>query len=230
MLGTRATYEGAGVFWSPFSLPSRGKRPAFPVHSGRRQQERDGFNVAGKNSTSGDIAERYATALFELADETGALDTVDGDLTSLAAMIGGSADLLKFIRSPLYSRDEHTRALEAILSKAGASDLTKKFIGTVAGHRRLFVLPDMIKAYKAMLAKKRGQMSAKVESAHPLSDAQLASIKEILKGQLGSDVALDASVDPSLLGGLVVRVGSRMIDSSLRTKLNRLQLNLKEAS
>lgn len=186
--------------------------------------------MAGKNSTSGDIAERYATALFELADETGTLDMVNGDLTQLGAMIADSADLLKFIRSPLYSRDEHTRALSALLEKAGASDLTKQFVGTVAGHRRLFVLAGMIKSYKAMLAKKRGQMSATVESAHPLSDAQLAKIKEVLKGRLGSDVALEASVDPSLLGGLVVRVGSRMIDSSLRTKLNRLQLNLKEAS
>jgi len=186
--------------------------------------------VAGKNSTTGDIAERYATALFELADETGTLDTVAGDLKGLAAMIEESADLLKFIRSPLYSRGEHTRALEAILSKSGASDLTNQFVGTVAQHRRLFVLRDIIKSYAQMLAKKRGQVSALVASAHPLSDAQLNEIKQVLKGQLGSDVALETSVDPSLLGGLVVRVGSRMIDSSLRTKLNRLQLNLKEAS
>lgn len=186
--------------------------------------------MAGNKSTSGDIAARYATALFELADETNALDTVEADLKSLGAMIDQSADLSKFIRSPLYSRDEHTRALAALLEKSGAAGLTKQFVGTVAGHRRLFVLPGMIKAYGEMLAKKRGQMSAKVESAHPLSDAQLSQIKEILKGQLGSDVALETSVDPELLGGLVVRVGSRMIDSSLRTKLNRLQLNLKEAS
>lgn len=197
---------------------------------GKAAPPRSGFHVAGKKSTSGDIAKRYATALFELADETGALDTVEGDLKSLGAMINQSADLSKFIRSPLYSRDEHTRALDALLAKAGASGLTKQFIGTVAGHRRLFVLTDMIKSFGDMLAAKRGQMSAKVESAHPLSDAQLAKIKEILKGQLDSDVTLETTVDPELLGGLVVRVGSRMIDSSLRTKLNRLQLNLKEAS
>ncbi len=198
--------------------------------SGKAAPPRSGFHVAGKNSTSGDIAKRYATALFELAEETGALDTVEGDLKSLGAMINQSADLSKFIASPLYSREEHTRALDALLGKAGASALTKQFIGTVAGHRRLFVLTDMIKSFGEMLAAKRGQMSAKVESAHPLNDAQLAKIKEILKGQLDSDVTLETTVDPELLGGLVVRVGSRMIDSSLRTKLNRLQLNLKEAS
>jgi F-type H+-transporting ATPase subunit delta len=191
---------------------------------------KSGFHVAGKSSTSGDIAERYATALFELAEETGTLDTIESDLTALGAMIDESADLAKFIRSPLYSREEHTRALEAILKKSGANELTQQFIGTVAQHRRLFVLPDMITSFKQMLAKKRGQMSAKVESAHPLSEAQLDHIKQVLKGQLGSDVALETSVDPELLGGLVVRVGSRMIDSSIRTKLNRLQLNLKEAS
>jgi len=186
--------------------------------------------VAGKSSTSGDIAKRYAKALFELADEAGALDTVAADLTGLGAMIDQSADLSKFIRSPLYSRDEQTRALGALLEKSGASTLTIQFVGVAAQHRRLFVLPDMIKSFREMLAAKRGQMSAKVESAHPLSDEQLAKIKETLKAQLGSDVALETSVDPSLLGGLVVRVGSRMIDSSIRTKLNRLQLNLKEAS
>lgn len=182
--------------------------------------------MAGQDS----IAERYATALFELADETGSLDTVERDLGALRQMIEESKDLADFLKSPLFSRDEHIRGLGALLTKAGASALTQQFVGTVAGHRRLFVLPDMIKSFGAMLAAKRGQSSASVVSAHPLSSEQLARIKETLKAQLGNDVALEASVDESLLGGLVVRVGSKMIDSSLRTKLNRLQLNLKEAS
>jgi len=186
--------------------------------------------VAGKSSTSSGIADRYATALFELASETSAHDAVAKDVTALAAMIEGSDELSDFIRSPLYSRDEHSRALGALLDKMDASDLTKQFVGTVAQKRRLFALPGMIDAYRAKLAESRGEMSASVESAHPLSDEQLAKIKETLKAQLGKDVALETSVDPSLLGGLVVRVGSRMIDSSIRTKLNRLQLNLKEAS
>jgi F-type H+-transporting ATPase subunit delta len=185
--------------------------------------------VAG-NSSAGDIAGRYATALFELADSAGALDTVEAYLNALGAMIAGSDDLSKFIRSPLYSRDEHGRALAALLGKADASELTRQFIGTVAQKRRLFALEAMIASFRDMLAKKRGQVSALVESAHPLSDDQVAKIKETLKAQIGSDVTLETSVDPGLLGGLVVRVGSRMIDSSLRTKLNRLQLNLKEAS
>ncbi len=186
--------------------------------------------MAGNSSTSGGIAERYATALFELADDAGAHDAVERDVIALAAMIDGSEDLSKFISSPLYSRDEHTRALSVLMEKAGASNLVKQFVGTVAQKRRLFALGDMLKSYRRQLAESRGEMSAKVESAHPLSEAQLAKIKDTLKAQLGSDVALDASVDPGLLGGLVVRVGSRMIDSSIRTKLNRLQLNLKEAS
>ena len=186
--------------------------------------------MAGKSSTSGDIAERYATALFELADEAGAHDAVEKDVVALTAMIDGSDELADFIRSPLFSRDEHARGLGALLGKLGASELTKQFVGTVAQKRRLFALPGMITSYRRQLATSRGEMSATVESAHALSGEQISKIKETLKAQLGSDVALETSVDPSLLGGLVVRVGSRMIDSSIRTKLNRLQLNLKEAS
>ncbi len=158
------------------------------------------------------------------------LDVVAADLSALGIMIDESADLSKFIHSPLYSREEHVRGLGAILDKSGASPLTKQFVGTVAEQRRLVALTGMIESYQQMLAAKRGEMSASVASAHPLSAEQLAAIKETLKAQLESDVALETSVDESLLGGLVVRIGSRMIDSSLRTKLNRLQLNLKEAS
>ncbi len=186
--------------------------------------------MAGQDTISGGLTGRYAKALFGLADEAGVLETVEADLNALGAMIKLSDDLSNFIRSPLYSRDEHIRGLGAILDKSGASALTKKFVGTVAGQRRLYALTGMITDYRQMLAAKRGEMSATVASAHTLSEAQLVRIKETLKAQLGKDVALEASVDESLLGGLVVRVGSRMIDSSLRTKLTRLQLNLKEAS
>ncbi len=186
--------------------------------------------MAGQNAITGGIATRYATALFELADESGALDTVSADLQSLKNMLEQSSDLARFVASPLYTRDDHTKALGAILEKAGASALTQQFVGTVAHQRRLFSLGDMITSFGQQLAAKRGEVTAQVTSAHTLSEAQLAQIKETLKAQLKSDVALETSVDENLLGGLVIRVGSRMIDSSIRTKLNRLQLNLKEAS
>ena len=186
--------------------------------------------MAGQSKITGGIATRYATALFELADESGALDAVHADLKSIKAMLDGSEDLARFLASPLYSRDDHNKALGVILDKAGMSSLTKQFIGTVANKRRLFTLGDMITSFAQQLAEKRGEVTADVTSAHPLSDAQLAQIKESLKAQLEKDVTLETSVDANLLGGLVVRVGSRMIDSSIRTKLNRLQLNLKEAS
>ncbi len=187
-------------------------------------------SVSDQKPILGGIAERYATALFELAEDANAHDQVNADLSDLRAMIEQSRDLSNFIRSPLFSRDEHTRGLGAILDQAGASALTKQFVGTVAQKRRLFALVDIIRAYGQMLAKARGEATAQVISAHTLSADQLSRLAETLKAQLGSDVSLETSVDESLLGGLVVKVGSRMIDSSIRTKLNRLQLNLKEAS
>lgn len=186
--------------------------------------------MAGQKATSGGIASRYATALFELADEGGALDTVHGDLKSLQTMLDQSEDLSRFIASPLYTREDHKKALGSIMDKAGLSALTKQFIGTVANQRRLSVLGDIISSFAQQLADKRGEVTAQVTSAHPLSEPQLLQIKESLKAQLEKDVTLETSVDENLLGGLVVRVGSKMIDSSIRTKLNRLQLNLKEAS
>lgn len=186
--------------------------------------------MSAQDPILGGIAERYAKALFELADAGNAHDQVKGDLASLRGMIEQSADLAKFISSPLFTRDEHVRALGAVLGQAGASDLTKQFVGTVADKRRLGLLVDMIRSYDQMLASARGETTAQVTSAHKLSDDQLARIAATLKTQIGGDVVLESSVDETLLGGMVVKVGSRMIDSSIRTKLNRLQLNLKEAS
>ncbi len=186
--------------------------------------------MSAQDPILGGIAERYATALFDLAESAGAHDQVKADLNTLRAMIEQSADLAKFIKSPLFTREEHVRALGAILAQAGASELTSKFVGVVADKRRLLLLIDMIHAYSQMLADARGETTAQVTSAHKLSDDQLARLTATLKAQIGGSVVLETSVDETLLGGLVVKVGSRMIDSSIRTKLNRLQLNLKEAS
>jgi len=176
------------------------------------------------------MAGRYATALFELADEQNALDAVAGDLGAIAGMLNESGDLVRLVRSPIFSADEQTRAFGAVLDKAGTSTLVKNFVGLIIRNRRLFALPDMISGYNAILARKRGEMMADVTSAHPLSGAQLDSLKASLKTATGKDVRVDTRVDASLLGGLVVKVGSRMIDSSLKTKLNSLQIAMKEAS
>jgi F-type H+-transporting ATPase subunit delta len=174
------------------------------------------------------MAGRYATALFELALEAGATEKVAGDLGRFEQMLTESPDLVRLVRSPIFSAEEQTRALEAILGKAGVEPLTLNFFRLIAKNRRLFAVPDMIKGYKALLARQRNEVEAEVVSAHPLTDAQTAALKETLKASVGRDVALTKKVDPAILGGLVVKIGSRMIDSSLRTKLNSMKYAMKE--
>lgn len=176
------------------------------------------------------MAGRYATAIFELADAQGALDAVAADLGRISSMFDESSDLVRLVRSPIFSADEQGRAFAAVLDKAGIAGLVKQFVGLVIRNRRLFALPDMISAYNSLLAQKRGEMTADVTSAHPLQAAQVESLKAALKSATGRDVKINTRVDAELLGGLVVTVGSRMIDSSLRTKLNSLKIAMKEAS
>jgi F-type H+-transporting ATPase subunit delta len=173
------------------------------------------------------LAGRYAVALFELAEEQDALDVVAGDLHGLREMLADSADLTRLIRSPVLSRDEQARALAAIGERAGFAPLTRQFLGVLAHKRRLFALPDVIEAYDAMLAEHRGEVGAEVVSAVPLSPEQLDSVRQQLATAVGQAVKLSTAVDPSLLGGLIVRVGSRMLDASIRTKLHQLELVLK---
>ena len=184
--------------------------------------------MSSSSLTSG-VAGRYAAALFELADGAGAIDAVESDLVAIQAMLDDSADLKRLVESPAFSTDEQSRAMAALLGKAGIKGLTAQFVGVVASNRRLFALPGMIKAYKAMAADKRGEIAADVTSAIPLTDAQRTELGKALKDKLGSDVALNEHVDPSILGGLIVKVGSRMIDTSLKTKLNALKYAMKEA-
>ncbi len=173
------------------------------------------------------LAGRYATALFDLAETDRLLDQVAKDLEQLGRMIDESADLNRLIRSPAISRQDQGRAMAAVLEKAKMSELTRKFVATVAENRRLFALKAMIGAYQALLAERRGEASAEVISAAPLAKKQLDSIGATLKKAIGSDVAIDATVDESLLGGLVVKIKSRMVDSSLRTKLQQLRFSMK---
>ncbi|MGE5504745.1 MAG: F0F1 ATP synthase subunit delta [Actinomycetota bacterium] len=179
------------------------------------------------SETIGVIAERYATALFELADAQGALDSVAGDLKTLKAMIRDSADLRRLLESPVISRAEQGQAIAALAKAAGFGDLTTKFLGLAAKNRRLFVMPGIIASYLGQLAARRGELAASVASAVELTPAQLDALTSTLKGAFGGNVAVDVAVDPSLLGGLVVKVGSRMVDSSLKTKLQHLKLAMK---
>ncbi len=185
--------------------------------------------MAGEDAIISGVAGRYANALFDLAKDAGAIDAVLSDLNSLDQLLTESADLRSLVKSPVFGRDEQTAAMTAILERAGAHDLTKKFVGLVAANRRLFALDGMIRGFRALVARFRGEVTAEVASAHPLTDAQLAKLTETLKAATGSEVQVNARVDNGLLGGLVVKVGSRMVDTSLRTKLNRLKLAMKEA-
>ena len=185
--------------------------------------------MASQKSIVGGIAARYANALFDLALDAGALEQVEAELRAIDAAIKDSADFSQFIRSPIISRDEQASAMRALLERAGASSLTQNFVGVIVKNRRLFALPQIIGAFVELAARRRGELSAEVVSAHPLNDKQTQRLKEQIKSALGRDVQLTSSVDPSLLGGLVVKIGSRMVDSSIRTKLSRLQSVLKEA-
>jgi len=175
----------------------------------------------------GAIAERYAAALFELAEQEKVLDTVEADLKALKAMIAESRDLQVMLRSPVIGRAEQGAAVAALADKAEWHKLTKNFLGVLARNRRLFALPGVINAFLARLAAKRGEVTAKITSATALSAAQKKSLTAALKKAMGQDVLLDLEVDPSLLGGMVAQVGSRMIDASLKTKLQQLTLALK---
>lgn len=183
--------------------------------------------MPSQSNVSGGLAGRYAYALFELAEEGNAVDPVAGDLERLAAMIDESADLTRLIRSPVISREEQARAMEALLEAYDIHGLTRKFVGLLARNRRLFVLPGIIGAFKAILAGRRGETAAEVISAQKLSERQMNALANALKQAVGTEVVITDRVDPELLGGLIVKVGSRMVDSSLRTKLQRLRLAMK---
>ncbi|TAN48229.1 MAG: F0F1 ATP synthase subunit delta [Rhodospirillales bacterium] len=183
--------------------------------------------MSSESSGASGLAERYASALFQLAEEGAALDKVAQDLKDLKAMIGASEELRRFLKNPVHSRSEHEQTLSALAAKAGFTDLTRRFLGLVARSRRQNALPAMIGAFLARLGKSRGEMTAEVRAAQALSDSQTALLKAHLAKATGGKVDLDVTVDPKLLGGLVVRLGSRMIDTSLRTKLQHLKLSMK---
>ena len=174
------------------------------------------------------MAERYAGSLFELALEAKSVESVEKTLGEVEDMIGNSADLKRLIESPVFSASDQFRAIDAIARKAGIGGLVGNFLRVVARNRRLFAVPSMIAAYRRIAAAHRGEVAAEVTSAHDLSAEQTRELKASLKAVAGKDVAIKLTVDPAILGGLVVKIGSRQIDTSLRTKLNSLKLALKE--
>ena len=187
--------------------------------------------MAAVSGTTSELSGRYATALFDLARERDALERVEADLGALDAMLDESEDLRRVIRSPVLSREEQAGAIAALAERAGFDDLTRRFLGVLAEHRRLFALPAVARAFRAMLAEHRGEVGAEVTSAVPLTDDQLGALREAIGRYVGErTVKLETRVDPGLLGGLVVRVGSRMVDASLRTRLQQLETTMKGAA
>jgi F-type H+-transporting ATPase subunit delta len=183
--------------------------------------------LASDNSHIAGLALRYANAIFELAAEERAVEAVEADFVMLKSLLKQSPELTRLVRSPLFSREDQARGMEAVLAKAGASDLTRKLILLLAQKRRLFALTNIIGAFEQLLARDRGEVAAEVISARALSAAETAELRTVLKNKLGREPRLTAQVDPALLGGLVLKVGSRMIDSSLRSKLDGLRAAMK---
>lgn len=171
---------------------------------------------------------RYATALFELARETNAIDAVGDDLARFEAMLDESEDLERLVRSPVFTADQQAEALGAVLDAAKFSGTTANFLRLISQNRRLFAVRDMIRGYRALVSQHKGEVTAEVTSATALTDAQSEALGEAIKSSLGQDVQIVTSVDEALLGGLVVKVGSRMIDNSLKTKLDNLKIAMKE--
>ena len=200
--------------------PERGEGP---VVAGLSEDQ-----VAEEKSIVSGVSGRYATALFELSQDSGQLDAVEADLSRFTAMLAESEDLTRLVRSPVFAADDQVKAVTAILQAAGIGGLVANFIKVAAGNRRLFAVPAMIADFRRLAAAHRGETAAEVTSAEPLSAAAEAALRDALKAKLGKDVTLSSKVDPSLIGGLVVKVGSRMVDTSLRTKLNSLKIAMKE--
>jgi F-type H+-transporting ATPase subunit delta len=174
------------------------------------------------------MAGRYATALFDLALEANAVEAVKADLDHFDALVAESADLKRLVRSPVFSAEEQLQALSAVLDHAGIGGLAANFFKLAASNRRLFAVRDMIKAFRTLVAHHKGEATAEVTVAEPLKDAHVDALRDALKAVTGKDVDLDVKIDPTILGGLVVKLGSRMVDSSLRTKLNGIKHAMKE--
>lgn len=185
--------------------------------------------MAGEQPIVSGMAGRYATALFELARETNAIDAVKADLERFDTLVAENPDLNRLVRSPVFSAAEQLQALSAVLDRVGIGGLAAKFLKLVTMNRRLFAARDMVRGYRELVALHKGEATAEVTVAERLKDDHVAALKSALKAVSGKDVDLAIKIDPAIIGGLVVKLGSRMVDTSLRTKLNAIRHAMKEA-
>jgi F-type H+-transporting ATPase subunit delta len=184
--------------------------------------------VASDDASVTGTAGRYATALFDLAQEQNALDPVLADVGRFEAMIAESEDLRRLVRSPVFSSEEQLAAITAVLDRAGIKGVAANFLKLVARNRRLFAVEGMIRGFRALVAEHRGEETAKVTVAEPLTDARLGEVRDTLRQITSKDVKVDVKVDPRIIGGIIVQLGSRMVDASVRTKLSAIQHAMKE--
>jgi F-type H+-transporting ATPase subunit delta len=175
------------------------------------------------------MAGRYATALFDLARENGAIDAVKADLESFDTLISDNPDLARLVRSPVFSAEEQLKALSAVLDRAGIGGLSARFLKLVTANRRLFAVHDMVRAFRQMVAANKGEATAEVTVAEEIKGEHLEALRSALKAVSGKDIDLKLKIDPAIIGGLIVKIGSRMVDTSLRTKLNAIRHAMKEA-
>ncbi len=198
----------------------------FPAKRGIWRERED---VANDDPIMASVAGRYASALFDLANDERKLVEVEGDMLRVERMLTESVDFTRMVRSPVFSAEDQGKAISALAEKAGLTPLSVNFLKLLARNRRLFALGDIIAAFRGIVARHRGEVTADVTSAHPLTEAQMTALTDTLTGTAGGKkVQINTKVDPSLLGGLIVKMGSRMIDSSLKTKLNSLKMRMKE--
>ncbi len=184
--------------------------------------------MAGEEHLVSGMASRYAGALFELASEQNTVDATMAELQRFDDLVAGSEDLQRLVKSPVFSAEEQLGAVTAILAKAGIGGLGGNFVRLAAANRRLFAVRDMVRAFKSLVAKARGEATAEVVTAEPLEAKHIDALKAALKSAIGKDVGLNVSVDPTLIGGLTVQIGSRMVDASLKTKLQSIKIAMKE--
>jgi F-type H+-transporting ATPase subunit delta len=209
---------GSRAHWPAAIAYVAGISPCF-----RREQ----IPVSTDDPMMASMAGRYAAALFELAKDQRQSEQVERDLALFQGLLDGSDDLRRLVRSPVVSTDDQVKALGAVLDRMGIAGLTANFIRLIARNRRLFAVADMMKSFRALLARERGEVNAEVATAHALTPEQLALLSDTLRTSIGKNVQINTRVDPSLLGGLIVKIGSKMIDSSLRTKLDNLKVAMK---
>ena len=211
-------------------LHFKGLRPPSATVPSLRNCPNERSQVARSQGIVSGMAGRYATALFELALEENALDAARADLDRFDALLGESGDLARLVRSPVFSAEEQSEALGAVLAKAEIGGLAAKFLQVLTANRRLFAVRQVMRDFRKLVASHKGEVTAEVTLAEAPSDAQLAAIKNALHAVTKKDVQVDVNVDPAIIGGLVVKLGSRMVDTSLRTKLNALKHAMKEVS